>query len=91
MVISNRSAQHASICQKVIATKVVKIKERVIKQKYMGREVKFLVFDICESMYGEANVTVNMYREVWVQDEENMVDPQLEQDDGEIEVKPQAE
>jgi len=91
VVISNRSAQHASICQKVIATKVVKIKERVIKQKYMGREVKFLVFDICESMYGEANVTVNMYREVWVQDEENMVDPQLEQDDGEIEVKPQAE
>lgn len=75
----------------MIATKVVKIKERVIKQKYMGREVKFLVFDICESMYGEANVTVNMYREVWVQDEENMVDPQLEQDDGEIEVKPQAE
>ena len=76
----------------VITTKVVKIKERIIKQKYMGREVKFLVFDVCESMYGEPNVTVNMYREVWVQDEENTIDPQLDQgDEGEIEVKPQAE
>ncbi|MBI4162459.1 MAG: hypothetical protein HY513_02155 [Candidatus Aenigmarchaeota archaeon] len=72
----------------VVTTKVVKIKERVIKQRYMGKEVKFLVFDICESMYAEANVTVNMYREVWVQDEENNIDPQLDHgDEGEIEVE----
>ncbi len=82
----------ASKLIEVVTTKVVKIKERTIRQKYMGKEVKFLVFDICESMYAEANVTVNMYREVWVQDEENMIDPQLEQDESdEIEVKPQSE
>ena len=76
-----------SIKKVVPTTKVVKIKERIIKQKYMGKEVKFLIFDICESTYAEANVTVNMYREVWIQDEENMLDPDLDQgDEGEIEV-----
>ena len=73
--------------EKVITTKVVKIKERKIKQKYMGREIEFLVFDVCESTYSEGNVTLDMYREVWVQDDENNIDPQLEQDDGEIEIE----
>jgi len=76
-----------SIEQMVIGTKLVRIKERTVKRNYMGREIKFLIFDICETIGNGPVMTHKVYREVWVQDEENYFDPNPEETEGEIEAK----
>ena len=73
--------------QTVITTKLIRVKERVLKKMYMGQEIKFLIFDICETMGDGPIMTHKVYREVWVQDDENSFDPKL--DDVEIEASMQ--
>ena len=76
-----------SITKMVVNTKLVRVKERTIKRNYMGQEIKFLIFDICEPLGNGPVMTHKVYREVWVQDEENYMDPNPEEAEGEIEVK----